>query len=227
MPTALSKGKVVMNRFYYYAGFAFIALCGALVAREMLARATHGPPPTALIAPVADPPTPAGTPAQRWFASVKPYCNSVEVEVRTRMSPPPPGGEGAGYLAACYGLAGKISQSQQVINALDPSERGTAANVVFEVAHPIADAGDDRSSGPMMQLVIAYWPSNYMALYHAGMSEYALGQFPVAQKHLKSFLQMYTANDGFTLNARGAVDAIERTQMWRSRPVEREERPRQ
>ena len=212
-----------MNRFYYFAGFAFIALCGAVVAREVLQRAAYGPPPSQLIEPILDPPVPAGTDAQRWFAAMKPYCNSVEVDGRTRTSPPPAGGEGAGYLAGCFGLAGRISQAYQIINALDASERGRAANVVFEIAHPIADAGDDRSSGPMMQLVINYWPSNYMAMYHAGMSEYTMGQFPVAQKHLKSFMQMYNANDGYTLNARRALDTIERTQMWRTRPVEREQ----
>ena len=53
-----------------------------------------------------------------------------------------------------------------------PSDRAGAANVLFEVAHPVADAGDDRASGPMMELVLEYWPNNYMALYHAGMSEY-------------------------------------------------------
>jgi hypothetical protein len=211
-----------MNRFYYFAGFAYIAVCGVVVARELISRSpdVHAVPAPAPVPPPR--PAPAGTAAQRWFASIKPYCNSVEVEIRTQTSPPPAGGEGGGYLAACYGLAGKIGQAKRVFEALDAGVRATAANIVFEVAHPIADAGDDRSSGPMMQLVIAHWPSNYMAMYHAGMSEYALGQFPVAEKHLRSFLQMYTADDGYTVNAKRAVDAIERTQMWRSKPVERE-----
>src|SRR5262245_37186195 len=163
-----------MNRFYYFAGFAYIALCGVLVARELMKPGLQ--PLMYSAGPAPAPVQPSGNEAQRWFAAMKPYCNSVEVEVRTQYTPPPATAEGAGYHAACFGLAGKITRAQSIIGMLDASARPTAANIVFEVAHPIADAGDDRSSGPMMQLVITYWPSNYMALYHAGMSEYALGQ---------------------------------------------------
>ena len=198
-----------MNRFYYFAGFAYIALCGVLVARELMSQRVD--PPVAYIAPaVPDPPPPAATGGQQWFAAMKPYCNPVEVEVRTRYAPPPATTEGAGYHAACFGLAGKMERARDIIDALDGSQRPSAANVVFEVAHPVADAGDDRASGPMMELVIAYWPSNYMAMYHAGMSEYSLGQSDLAEKHLRSFLQMYNANDGFTQNAKQALAAIER-----------------
>ena len=42
-----------------------------------------------------------------------------------------------------------------------------------------------------MELVLEYWPNQYMALYHAGMSEYALGQPGLARQHLTSFLQYY------------------------------------
>ena len=61
-----------------------------------------------------------------------------------------------------------------------------------------------------MELVIKYWPNNYMALYHAGMSEYSLGQHDLATKHLREFLRLYNAVDGFTENARKALRTIER-----------------
>ena len=198
-----------MNRFYYFAGFAFIALCGVVVVRELITRPGSTPPE--LVAPaVRDPAPPAATNGQQWFAAMKPYCNQVEVDVRTRYTPPPATTEGAGYHAACFALAGKIDRARQIIDALDVSARPSAANVVFEVAHPVADAGDDRASGPMMGLVIDYWPSNYMAMYHAGMSEYSLGQPDQAATHLRAFLRMYNAEDGFTSAAKQALVTIEK-----------------
>lgn len=41
-----------------------------------------------------------------------------------------------------------------------------AAGIVFRIGHPVADAGDDESAGPIMNLVVKYQPWNYMALYH-------------------------------------------------------------
>ena len=195
-----------MNRFLYFAGFAYIALCGAIVVRE-LDTGERGVSSGAEI--VAAPLAPGGaapvTSGAQWFAAMKPFCNPVEVEVRTRFAPAPQTSEGAGYAAACFALAGKIDRARGIINGMRDGDRGAAANVLFNVAHPVADAGDDRASGAMMALVLEYWPNNYMALYHAGMSEYSLGQFAAAERHLRSFLEMYTAADGFTENARQAL----------------------
>jgi hypothetical protein len=88
-----------------------------------------------------------------------------------------------------------------VIDLLQPQEQYRAAGIVFDVAHPVADAGDDRSAGPIMELVIHYWPNNYMALYHAGMSEYTLNQHALAREHLESFLSLYHEDDGWRRNA--------------------------
>jgi hypothetical protein len=200
-----------MNRFLYFAGFAYIAVCGAIVVREVLARTPVEYAVPAPAGPVEVRPDPAPTTSgAHWFAAMKPYCNPVEVDVRERFSPPPATSEGAGYAAACFALAGKIERARTIIEGITPSDRAGAASVLFNVAHPVADAGDDRASGPMMELVLEYWPNNYMALYHAGMSEYSLGQHMLADKHLRSFLQMYTAADGFTQNARQALEAMER-----------------
>jgi len=56
-----------------------------------------------------------------------------------------------------------------------------------------------------MELVIQYWPNHYMALYHAGMSEYALGQPALAKKNLTAFLSYYHLNDGWMRNARNVL----------------------
>ena len=199
-----------MNRFLYFAAFAYIALCGAIVARKVVS-SSRGPRITVdpVVAVAPPPPTGATTSGAQWFAAMKPYCNQVEVDVRARYSPAPGTSEGAGYAAACFALAGKIERARQIIEGIAPSERAGAANVLFAVAHPVADAGDDRASGPMMELVLEYWPNNYMALYHAGMSEYSLGQRMLAEKHLQAFLQMYTVADYFHENAERALKAID------------------
>jgi hypothetical protein len=95
-----------------------------------------------------------------------------------------------------------------LINSLAESERSQAAGVVFEVAHPVADAGDDKAAGPIMEMVIEYWPNHYMALYHAGMSEYALGQPALARKNLREFLRYYNQNDGWRRNALETLDRL-------------------
>jgi hypothetical protein len=88
--------------------------------------------------------------------------------------------------------------------------RPSAVNIVFEIGHPVADAGDDKSAGPIMELVLKYWPQNYMAMYHAGMSAYALGDIPLSKQRLTDFLNTYTVADGWTNNARVVMDKIDR-----------------
>jgi thioredoxin-like negative regulator of GroEL len=129
----------------------------------------------------------------------------VEVEVALRQRPAPGGVEGTAYAAACLALAGKVDRARVLIDGLPATDRARAAGVVFEVAHPVADAGDDRAAGPIMEMVVQYWPNHYMALYHAGMSEYALGQAEPARRNLTEFLKLYHEDDGWR---RSAVEAL-------------------
>ena len=71
-----------MNKFLYFAGFAYIALCGAIVVRE----ATINRAPVAAVYTAPTPPVrPAATTSgEQWFAAIKQYCNPVEVEVQAR-----------------------------------------------------------------------------------------------------------------------------------------------
>ena len=181
-----------MNRALYLAGFGYIAVCGALIYGARHAEVVVEPQ---VVQPVI------GSDAQRWFSRSKANCNSVEVDVLLRRAPAPSSTEGAGYTAACYALAGRIEQARAVIDDLPGRERYAAAGIVFEVGHPVADAGDDASAGPIMELVVDYWPNHHMALYHAAMAEYGLGQNDRVRKHLAEFLDLYDANDGWRLNA--------------------------
>ncbi len=153
-------------------------------------------------------PQPA-TSGRSWFQATKPYCNSLEVETRLQSVPPPAVADGPGWMAACYALAGKTNAARALISELPVGERGRAAGIVFQVGHPVADAGDDESAGPMMELVLEFWPQNYMARYHAGMSAYILGQHDRATGHLTRFLEDYHQNDGWTRNAKTVLQRLE------------------
>src|SRR5205085_11908002 len=167
------------------------------------------PVPAVRQAPAPAPVVPAPQPVQRsatadaaeWFRKIKPYCNSVEITTVQRDMPPPPTVDGAGYHASCLALAGRIDDARRAIDALAERDRERAAWIVFDVGHPVADAGDDRSAGPMMELVVDYVPTHYMALYHAGMAEYMLGQYALARKNLEAFLRIYQERDGWRSNA--------------------------
>jgi hypothetical protein len=98
-------------------------------------------------------------------------------------------------------LAGRIDAARATLHRIPPDQRLEAVAIVFDVAHPVADAGDDRAAGPIMQLVVEFWPNHYMALYHAGMSEYILNQPELARQHLTSFLKYYSSDDGWRRNA--------------------------
>jgi tetratricopeptide (TPR) repeat protein len=140
---------------------------------------------------------------------VRRFCNPVEVETRLRMEPPPPTPEGTMHEAACYALAGRIDRARDAIERLPQDLRYRAAGVVFEAGHPAADAGDDVAAGPLMELVVEYWPNHYMALYHAGAARFELGDYAVAQPYLLRFMDEYSSEDGWRSSARGMLQTIE------------------
>ncbi len=147
--------------------------------------------------------------AGQWFQAVKPYCNSVEAEMIHKRIPPPDTDEAPGFSAACYALAGKVDRARDVILTVASGEQWKAAGTVFDVAHAIADSGDDESAGPIMELVVEFWPNHWQALYHAGMARYGLDQPQVARKYLEQFLGYYPEEDGWTKSARQALQQID------------------
>ena len=188
-------------RKLYLLGFAWLALGG-------LSLVTAAAPPVVLRHGVAQPTEYSGS-GGAWFQTARPFCNPVEVNVRIRWNPPPEGLQGTGYAAACFALAGRVDQARNLILELDPDDRWRAAGIVFNVGHPVADAGDDRAAGPIMELVVEFWPNHYMALYHAGASRWALGEPDGARRYLRDFLDSYEIEDGWTANARSILDEID------------------
>ena len=165
---------------------------------EPASRRTARAAARALVTPA---PLPANT-GDSWFDAAKGSCNSVEVGTYLRTNPAPEGFDGAAYGAACLALAGRIDDARARILDLTPDERWSAAGVVFEAGHPAADAGDDVAAGPLMELVVEFWPNHYMALYHAGAARYQRGDVEESRDYLERFLQHYDANDGWTRSAR-------------------------
>jgi hypothetical protein len=122
--------------------------------------------------------------------------------------PPPETAEGDAFSAACYALAGRVDRAREIVLRQPDADRWRTVGVVFDVAHPVADAGDDLSAGPIMELVVEFWPNHYMALYHAGMSRYALGQPDRARVHLTAFLEHYHQDDGWRRSAHRVLSEI-------------------
>ena len=204
---ANGPGRIVLDcdskseqpvRALYVIGLSYIAVSAYALLRGPL------PPPDIAHYVLANPATDAG----QWFRQVKPYCNTLEVETIHRHRPPPSSLEGVGFSAACWALAGRIDEARSQILTLPGNEQWKAAGIVFEIGHPIADMGDDRSAGPIMELVIEFWPNHYMALYHAGAARFALGEFASATWHLKEFLRYYQQNDGWTRSAKSMLKEI-------------------
>ncbi len=192
-----------MLKLLYGAGWAYVAVCGLAIgmykaAGQPLIKTPHA---------VAGFPEHGGD-AGRWFLSFKQYCNSVEVETAHSRFPPPASREGKAFSAACFALAGKIDRARARIDELPAGQRAYAAGIVFGVGHPVADAGDDESAGPIMRLVLEFQPDNYMALYHAGTSEKILGQDALARLHLTRFLELYSREDGWTSSARRQLQEL-------------------
>ena len=159
--------------------------------------------------PDEGPVEPVAVDAAGWFRSMKAYCNPVEVETRLTWSPAPRSADGTAYEAACFALAGRIDSARDRILQLPEDQRWSAAGVVFNVGHPVADAGDDLAAGPIMELVVEFWPNHYMALYHAGAARYALGDHAPAHRYLVSFLEYYDSDDGWRRNALSMIAEIE------------------
>jgi tetratricopeptide (TPR) repeat protein len=206
-----------MTRTHYLLGWGFVAICVALV---LGARSEAAGSSSERSEPAA---ASGGDRAEEWFRRARPYCNAVEVRVLQRQTAPPATTAGAGYHAACFALAGQIDEARKIIDQLEPNERYRAAGIVFDVGHPVADAGDDRSAAPIMELVIDYWPNHYMALYHAGMAEYMLGQRDLARKNLTAFLRLYHENDGWRSNG---VTVLERLRSDTATDLRRPAEPR-
>jgi hypothetical protein len=145
-----------------------------------------------------------------WFAENKAHCNPLEVNSFLAAHAPAPTVEVTAQRAACLAIAGKIAAARALIAGLSPGRRDDAVNNLFLIAHPVADAGDDESAGPIMELVLEFQPDQYMALYHAGMAMAITGDDDKARRYLNRFLTLYLNQDIWNRSAHRALDALDR-----------------
>jgi hypothetical protein len=180
--------RMLSSAMWYGVGLACLVVAGAAAAFYHHTRS--GPAAERVVAPQRE--LPSGS---AWFARVRQHCNPVEVNDQLRREPPPSDEQGQSYLAACLALAGKTVRAERVIDGLERSARNNAARIVFEIAHPIADRGDEVAAGPAMELVLRHQPDNDMALYHAAMAAHAQKKRHRANELLRRFLASYERQD--------------------------------
>ena len=188
-------------RLPYVLGMAYIGVCLAAIA--------SAPRATALVHPDLTPFVTSEGSGGEWFRTIRPHCNPVEVETRHEWSPPPDNFDGIAYSAACYALAGYTNKARTLLRNLPTDDQWRGAGVVFNVGHPVADAGNDRAASPIMELVVEFWPNHYMALYHAGSARFALGEHGPATDYLERFLKEYPEEDGWVAAAESMLQAMD------------------
>jgi len=154
--------------------------------------------------------------ARAWFTKARTSCNPVEVSQFISMNPPPAGWDGAGFAAGCEALAGQTADARRLIERLPPEQRWRAAGLVFDVGHRVADNGGYAATASLMQLVVAFWPNHYEALFHAAMSEFALGQLENARRDFRLVLSVYPRDDAFRLRVRNMLRVVE-SRSWEPR----------
>ncbi|MBI2372595.1 MAG: hypothetical protein HYV07_01220 [Deltaproteobacteria bacterium] len=195
-------------RGLYAIGIGYLGLCAYLISGSSSSPTplTASIPASRNQAPSCSTPALGSKEAREWFCSVRASCNALEVANRLRQHPAPSGWDGDGYAASCYALGGRIDEAR---NELASSDRPPqSSQILFEIGHRVADGGDDVSSGPIMDLVLEFWPENYQAMYHAGMSAYGLKDFEKATRQLEAFKKMYTRDDFFGRNASTALERM-------------------
>jgi tetratricopeptide (TPR) repeat protein len=160
------------------------------------------PPPAVLVARAPEPriePPPATPDA--WFERVHLRCTPAEVRLTTDLLPPPEGVEGTGYESACFALAGKIPDARALLLGLPEGDRIRGATQVYDVARALADQGRHDAAGPLMELVLEFWPNHYLALYEAATARYRSGDIIGARSFLERFLEVHRNQDDLEVEA--------------------------
>lgn len=183
------------------------------VAVEIAHRQTQMPRTDVGLLPVLEPPPPPEIPDRpvtpsAWFEAVRNDCTPQDAVTAVRRSPPPQTEEGRIFEAACYALAGRVDDARRLVEGLPVPRRRWAAGIIFDAGHPTADAGDEVAAGPLMELVVEFWPDHYMALYHAGAGAHQMGDGKRASGYLTRFLEEYPIADGWRSRAEGMLERI-------------------
>ena len=170
------------------------------IAASLLER-EEAPPPA--LAPRAPEPmrVRAETDPGAWFAAIRPRCTTADVTLATDLNKAPQGVEGSGYEAACFALAHRLPKARAILLGLPEDDRIRGASVVYDVADRLAATGKHDTAGPLMELVLEFWPNHHLALYEAGTARFTSGDLTGAQDYLARFLDVYAGDDDLVANA--------------------------
>lgn len=186
---------------------AFFGACGLVAVGLSALSGSPEPPrpadssqrPGLRAAPVAS--TLADMSGPEWLASMGETCTPQGLAWHEGWDASPETSEGAVYRAVCLALAADVEGARAELLSLSPEERRPAADVLFSIGHPRADAGDEIAAGPLMQVVAEFAPDNYMALFHAGAALHESGDVAASRPYLERFLQEYAQEDGWRIDA--------------------------
>jgi len=181
--------------------FAVLALILGPATLRLLQRPEPPTPVPEVRAPEPRVEPPPATP-EAWFERVRLRCTPAEVRLTTDLLPPPEGVEGTGYEAACFALAGKIPDARALLLGLPEDERIQGATQVYDVARSLAGQGRHDAAGPLMELVLEFWPNHYLALYEAATARYRSGDITGARTFLERFLEVHMEHDALEVEAR-------------------------
>jgi hypothetical protein len=197
--------RAVRPSFIVALGIAGAIAIGTLVYLQLRSRPSDQPEITAVTGDEL-PPALASTEGAAWFTRVREHCNSLQIRSVLSDTPPPATLDGSAFAAACAALAGDLRLAHKQIAPLPRDQHGYGVWPTFEIAHRMADKRPkDPQIAAIMRFVIDFWPENYLALYHAGIAEFAAGDTARATKHLQQFLKVYTKTDSFTAAATTAL----------------------
>jgi len=182
---------------------AFVLILGPHV-RQVLPP-EEPPAPAVTVAPRAEPPeppppAPPATPAE-WYRRIEPSCTPSGVRLAVDLNRPPTGILGTGYEAACFAVAMDMPKARALILGLPEQDRLQAVSVLFNVAQGMVDRGEEMPASPLMELVLEFWPNHYVALFEAGATRFAIGDYMHARAYLERFLEIYVPDDQRTQRA--------------------------
>jgi hypothetical protein len=188
---------------------AFVMILGP-PARRML-RTEEPPPPVTDVRPTDAPAPsselPAATPSE-WFTAIRAKCTPANVQLAVDLQRPPQGTLATGYEAACFAIAADLAKARALILGLPEGDRLEAASVVFNVAQRMVERGQAMPAGPLMELVLEFWPNHYVALFEAGVTRYSEGDYTHARIFLRRFLDVYVQQDQRTQRALRMIDEM-------------------
>lgn len=79
--------------------------------------------------------------------------------MRTRWNPPRGYFDGSAFGAASFAPAGRIETARGMTRALPAGDRWRTAGAFLNVGRSVADTGDDRAAGAIMERGVAFWPN--------------------------------------------------------------------